>query len=126
MNNGTHLIVDCSDVPYEICVNDALLLETLAKAAKRGGATVINTSRYRFGHNSPAGCAVFVLLDESHVSMHTYADTGKAALDIFTCGANANTKKILDIIVKELGIDNFKLETVKRFSHEPVLQDLSV
>lgn len=116
MSKGRHLIVDCSGISYEKCVNDKLLLETLMEAAKAAGANIINTSRYRFGHDSPAGCSVFVMLDESHISVHTYADEEKMALDVFTCGTNTDCRKILDLIVRALGIHKMKITTLERLA----------
>ena len=69
-----------------MCVNDQLLLDCMAQSAQEAGATVISQIRYRFGNNSPAGCTAVVMLDESHCSVHTYADLGLLAMDIFTCG----------------------------------------
>lgn len=115
MSKDVHLIVDCIDIPYEKCTDDRLLLETLTEAAKAAGANIINSVRYRFGHNSPAGCTVFIMLDESHISLHTYADEGKIALDIFACGNKVDCKKILNLIVKTLNIEKLKVKTLKRF-----------
>ncbi len=115
MGKGTHLIADCSGVSYEKCVNDSFLLEGLAKAVKAGGGNIINTSRYRFGYDSPAGCSIFIMLDESHVSLHTYADEGKIALDVFTCGNNVDGNKILNLTAKILNIQRMKVTTIERF-----------
>ena len=74
MSKGTHLLVDCCEVPHRICLDDQLILQALADAATEAGATVISQVRYRFGAESPPGCTAIVLLDESHCSAHTYAD----------------------------------------------------
>jgi S-adenosylmethionine decarboxylase len=89
---GSHALLDFSGVPREFCENDALLLDVIRNASIEAGATVINSCRYRFGHNSPSGCTAFVMLDESHVSVHTYAESGLAAADVFTCGADSDRK----------------------------------
>ncbi len=94
---GFHVILDISGVPAEVCEDDQAILDVLVRAAKDAGTTVINTCRYHFGHNSPPGCTCFVLLDESHISAHSYADLGLLAVDIFTCGDTAAEKA--DLIV---------------------------
>jgi S-adenosylmethionine decarboxylase len=73
-------------VSKEICLDDKTMLNKMAFAATSAGSTVIDQCRYRFGHDSPPGFTCFVLLDESHLSAHSYADEGMIALDIFTCG----------------------------------------
>jgi S-adenosylmethionine decarboxylase len=119
LHKGQHLLVDCHRVPRELCLDDQLLLETLAQAAQLAGATVISQIRYRFGDNSPAGCTAIVMLDESHCSVHTYADLGMMAIDIFTCGAT-DPKAIWDTISNKLKIDSASLRMLPRFEDAEV------
>ena len=122
MHKGQHLLIDCHHVPRELCLNDQLLLETLAQAAKRCGATVISQIRYQFGNNSPAGCTAIVMLDESHCSVHTYADLGMLAMDVFTCG-DTDPAAIWEFVRDTLSIEQATLRTVHRFVGELVAQD---
>ena len=85
-------MLDLAGVPRSACTDDGALVKNLAAASERAGCTVINSVRYRFGHNSPDGCTAFVMLDESHVAVHTYADDGLMAVDIFVCGERAREK----------------------------------
>lgn len=103
MNKGNHLIVDIHNMDFNVLVDDKLLLQTIVNAANEAGANIINQSRYHFGHNSSPGCTAFIMLDESHVSIHTYADDGKMALDVFTCGATS-CETILESVCRQLGI----------------------
>lgn len=97
-----------------MCLNDQLLLDSMAQSAQEAGATVISQIRYRFGNNSPAGCTAIVMLDESHCSVHTYADLGMIAMDIFTCG-DTNPMDIWENLSRKLGIDKANLRMVSRF-----------
>jgi len=103
MNKGNHLIVDIHNMSFDVLVDDKLLLQTIVNAADEAGANIINQSRYHFGHNSSPGCTAFIMLDESHVSVHTYADDGKMALDVFTCGATS-CETILESVCRQLNI----------------------
>lgn len=115
MSKGTHVILDCFGVSSDVCLDDKLLLQIVVRAAESGGATIINTSRYRFGHNSPPGCTVFVMLDESHISVHTYADEGRMAIDVFTCGNNTDGRAIVEQLKKELQLDSCEEKQFNRF-----------
>jgi S-adenosylmethionine decarboxylase len=97
-----------------MCLDDRKLLETIVCVANSRGATIINTSRYHFGHDSPPGCTVFVMLDESHVSVHTYADEGKMAIDIFTCGGT-DAQAIAEQLKAELGLKQCEERSLERF-----------
>ena len=56
------------------------LLEAAARAA---GATVVQSVFHRY---SPQGVTGVVVLEESHLSVHTWPETGYAAADLYTCG----------------------------------------
>ncbi len=102
-------------------MNDQLLLDSMAQAAQSAGATVISQMRYQFGNNSPAGCTAIVMLDESHCSVHTYADLGLLAMDIFTCGST-DPVEIWGNLSRKLGIDHADLRMVHRFETAAVPQ----
>ena len=119
MHKGQHLLIDCHGVSRELCLDDQLLLETMAGAAQRAGATVISQIRYQFGNKSPAGCTAIVMLNESHCSVHTYADLGMLAMDIFTCG-RTDPLEIWETVRRKLSIKSATLRTVHRFEEEKV------
>lgn len=118
---GKHLLIDCSGVSRELCLDDQRLLEAMASAATACGATVISQIRYRFGSDSPPGCTAIVMLDESHCSVHTYADLGLIAMDIFTCG-NTNPRDVWARLQEDLSIDEATVREVFRFESAPALR----
>lgn len=79
---GMHLIVDLYGA---IRLDDAVFLETaLRDAAGVAGATVLAGHLHHFGEGH--GVTGILLLAESHISIHTWPETGYAAVDIFLCG----------------------------------------
>ena len=114
MYKGKHLLIDCRDVPSEVCLDDRRMLDVMARAATKAGATVISQVRYHFGHNSPPGFAAVVMLDESHLSAHCYADTGQIAMDVFTCGTT-NPHDVLGYIRAEIDLGHVTLKEEPRF-----------
>ena len=121
MHKGKPLLIDCSGVPRELCLDDQRLLEAMARAATECGATVISQIRYRFGSDSPPGCTAIVMLDESHCSVHTYADLGLMALDVFTCG-NTNPEDVWAKLAQELSLTDAQVKMVERFTPTEVLE----
>lgn len=120
MARGYHILADCLRLSADVLSDDARIMTTLVRAAFRSGANVIGAHRYRFGANSPSGCTVIVMLDESHVSVHTYALEGRAAIDIFTCGERADTlaESIWVQIKSRLCISTVAVRRVSRFTEE--------
>ncbi len=110
-----HLIIDCRNVSRDLCLNDKLVLNVMARAAERAGATVISQVRYKFGSDSPPGFAALVMLDESHCSAHTYADLGLIAMDIFTCG-KTDPRIVFRYIREELDLGDVTIRELPRFS----------
>lgn len=110
-----HLIIDCRNVSRDLCLNDKLVLNVMARAAERAGATVISQIRYKFGSDSPPGFAALVMLDESHCSAHTYADLGLIAMDIFTCG-KTDPRVVFQYIREELDLGDVTIRELPRFS----------
>jgi S-adenosylmethionine decarboxylase len=90
-------------------------METLAESATLAGATVVSQIRYRFGDESPPGCTAVVMLDESHCSVHTYADLGLMAFDVFTCGST-DPREVWAHVQKKLGIEHAEVRDVPRFT----------
>ena len=123
MHKGSHLLIDCRDVPQHVCLDDAGMLDVMARAAKKAGSTVVSQIRYHFGHNSPPGFAAVVMLDESHCSAHCYADTGQIALDIFTCGTT-KPRDVLRFILDEVDLGTITVRDAGRFVTECVTGDL--
>ncbi|MBN1589290.1 MAG: adenosylmethionine decarboxylase [Pirellulales bacterium] len=124
MHKGNHLLIDCYDVPERVCLDDAAMLDVMARAAKKAGSTVVSQIRYRFGHNSPPGFAAVVMLDESHCSAHCYADTGQIALDIFTCG-ETKPRHVLQYILEEIDLGRVSVRETPRFVPDCRLADVT-
>ena len=79
---GTHVLLDVHSARH---LDDADRLEAVLRAAAESiGATVITAHFHSFGTGS--GVTGVVLLRESHISVHTWPETGYAALDLFVCG----------------------------------------
>ncbi len=117
VHRGRHLLIDCSRVPRSVCLDDQAMLDAMARAARRAGATVISQVRYHFGHDSEPGFTAIVLLDESHCSAHSYSGLQQIAMDIFTCG-KTSPEKILEFIREEVDLGEVKTSPVARFAKE--------
>jgi S-adenosylmethionine/arginine decarboxylase-like enzyme len=73
--------------------------------------------------NSPLGFTSCVLIDESHVTAHCYSDRGWLAVDVFTCGSNAQMPRDMARDIYDSLLDcapNLQLHgyaKLPRFSH---------
>lgn len=80
---GNHILVEFMGCDPHI-MNDVSSIERdMVEAARKAGATVINST---FHHFSPFGVSGVVVIQESHLAIHTWPEYGYAAVDLFTCG----------------------------------------
>lgn len=69
-------------------LNDVVGIEkSMENAAEEAGATIINST---FHHFSPYGVSGVVVIQESHLAIHTWPEYGYASVDLFTCGDTVN------------------------------------
>ena len=80
---GRHLLVEYKDCDKK-ALNDRLLIEELMRNAAKAADTTIVTSV--FHPFFPQGISGVVVIEESHLSIHTWPEYGYAAVDFFTCG----------------------------------------
>lgn len=62
----------------------------------------------------PQGITAFVILEESHLSIHTWPEEKYMAIDIFTCGDKAKPKKALNYLKKQFQPTRVDLQEIKR------------
>lgn len=108
---GVHLLVECGGVDPSRLRDGELLSALLREAAQRAGARIVDGPRL---HVFPGGGITgFVMLAESHVSLHTYPEHGYCALDAFTCGA-ADPEAVLAAIRDRLAPSRLESRTIAR------------
>ena len=92
---GLHLLVDFFNA--ENLQDEALIEKAMREAAQTCGATVLSLHLHSFGEG--AGITGVAILSESHISIHTWPETGYIALDIFMCGS-CNPHKAVPVLKK--------------------------
>jgi spermidine synthase len=80
---GNHILVEFMNCNPKLMNDVAGIERDMVAAARAAGATVINST---FHHFSPYGVSGVVVIEESHLAIHTWPEYGYAAVDLFTCG----------------------------------------
>lgn len=93
--SGVHLLADLHGVDAALLADGARIDALLREAALAAGATVLHSHFHSFGDQ--LGVTGVVMLAESHISIHTWPESGFAAVDIFMCGA-AQPARALEVI----------------------------
>lgn len=80
---GRHLLVEYTGCDFTI-LDDLKRIEALMNEAARAAQTNIVASVFQ--PFEPQGVTGVVVVEESHLSIHTWPEHGYAAVDFFTCG----------------------------------------
>jgi S-adenosylmethionine decarboxylase len=84
MDLGRHVLADLHGVQADVLSDPEAIQIVLLRAAEAAGATPLFAKFHHFGEGQ--GVTGVLLLQESHVSIHTWPEHGFAAVDAFMCG----------------------------------------
>ena len=106
--------MDYTEAFFEMSDAHEWVLSIMRAAVAHSPATEVHSHVVPFdGSTSPPGFAAVVLIDESHITAHHYADRGMLALDCFTCG-DTDPGQIADFIHQGLMEGAPNLNAVRR------------
>ena len=108
---GEHFIFDLSNCNQEILLDGEKSYSLFAQAVRESGLTVVDEGFYKF---SPHGFTCFLLLAESHASLHAWPEYGYCAIDLFTCAIGKDMMPLIMRIKEVFGADNFSLRKIDR------------
>ena len=89
---GEHYICDLSNCDRELLLQPEHASALFADAVKESGLTIIDEGFYKF---NPHGFTCFLLLSESHASLHAWPEHGYCAIDIFTCNLDLDISGLI-------------------------------
>lgn len=99
---GRHILVEYYNCDENLLKSPELIEKAMNEAAIRSGATIVNSV---FHHFNPYGVSGAVIIQESHLTIHTWPEYGYAAVDLFTCGDTVNPWIGFDYLEDELNAD---------------------
>lgn len=120
---GRHILVEFTGCNAE-ALNDVVLIEkAMVEGAQIAGATVINST---FHHFSPWGVSGVVVIQESHLAIHTWPEYRYAAVDLFTCGDSVDPwisfehlKKAFSANYSAIEMNRGSLSVIKKTDYVP-------
>jgi S-adenosylmethionine decarboxylase len=105
---GHHYIAEASGCDASIIGKVETVEGILTRAAEVAGVTI---SFHRFAPNGVSGV---IVISESHLSVHTWPEQGYVALDIFTCGDDANPEAAVEHALKAFGAKSMHITEITR------------
>lgn len=118
------MIADFFDGTPDLLNDVVFVEETMVDAAEKAGATLINAT---FHHFAPFGVSGVVVIQESHLAIHTWPEYGFASVDIFTCGESVDPWVSLNYLKQEFQAEHVsalemrrgQLEMLRKTSFKP-------
>lgn len=123
---GYHITLDAYKCPEEVISNFEVLSDLLSGLALKLDMLMLtppyivkapgNLDR---GGKDPGGLTGFVIIAESHVSIHTFPKRGFVSMDIYSC-KQFSYEQAVEFVKKSLKTDDLEIHTLNRGSRYPV------
>lgn len=97
---GKHLLLELSGCNAEVLNDKKWILNVLNLAATEAKCHAVKEVTQEF---TPQGISCVLVLEESHISIHTWPEHGHASIDFYTCGDNVSPVSGEKILVEALG-----------------------
>lgn len=113
---GNHLVLDCYGCDKKKINNKGVICDMLKELPELIGMKRISKPHiinYKAEQEPESGITGFVLLAESHISIHTYPKKGYFAFDIFSC-KEFDVNNAVDYVKGKFGAKKIKKDVVKR------------
>ncbi|MGE7945573.1 adenosylmethionine decarboxylase [Lysinibacillus sp. NPDC093688] len=100
---GHHILLELHDCDVAL-LNDLQKITTImCQAAHKAKATIVTEN---FHHFSPYGVSGVVIIQESHLTIHTWPEYGYAAIDVFTCNSKLALQEAVQYITEQFNAGN--------------------
>lgn len=107
-----HHLIDIEFETSDPCKEMIMFRDTILDLCKESGVTVMNEYFHQFKEHGQGFTGV-VCLAESHVSVHTWPEYNKMAVDIFICNLEQEDM-FLEMFKQAFGEEKFRLNTIER------------
>lgn len=94
-----HIIIDVHNITNSTLTDKVGLEKFLSELPSQIGMNILSGPVVTHGIPQNPGLSGFVLIDYSHISVHTFSQTQQALIDIFSCkkyDQNTVVKSVLD------------------------------
>lgn len=123
INFGEHLTIDGYGGSYEKLNNENLVFETLDSLPGLVGMDKLSVPQVFFAKGNddkdPGGWTGFVVIAESHISIHTFPARGFLSADIYTCKNGMDTEYILNYFKNKFSLSEIEKNFIKRGTRYP-------
>ena len=123
MNFGEHLTIDGYGGDKKKLNDKKLVSKCLNELPGILGMEKLSRPEIYFAkgnnHKDPGGWSGFVVIKESHISIHTFPARGFLSADVYTCKNGMDIKKIVNYFKKKFSLKDTEENFIKRGTRYP-------
>lgn len=123
MHFGEHLTIDGYGGDKELLDDKNLVLEILNSLPKELGMDILMEPQVIHAPGNdlkdPGGWTGFVVIAESHISIHTFPLRGFVSIDIYTCKNGMDTDFVSKYFQTKFGLRDTEMNFIKRGTRYP-------
>ena len=108
---GRHLLVELYGCDAKTIADVRKIEDVMVGAAKFAKATIVDVVFHSF---SPHGISGVIVIQESHLTIHTWPEYAFASVDIYTCGSKVNPWRAYQYLAKNFRARNVTALEMKR------------
>lgn len=108
---GTHIVCELSGCDAAKLTDVDAVRAMMENAARAANASIVTSAFHRF---EPHGVSGVVVIEESHLSIHTWPETGYAAMDFYTCGDHTDPWAACEFAADALDAATMQTTEVRR------------
>ena len=108
---GRHLLIELYQCDSRVISDVRKIEEIMVGAAKHAKATIVDVVFHNF---NPNGISGVIVIQESHLAIHTWPEYGFASIDVYTCGSSVNPWRAYEYLHKHFKSKNVTAMEFKR------------
>ena len=112
---GEHFIYDLSDCDPTLLFDSEQARRLFTQVVRNSGLSIVGEGFFQF---SPHGFTCYLLLEESHASLHAWPEYGYCAIDVFTCNLNLDLSPLFNTLKDLFGGKGF----IKRIDRRALVE----
>lgn len=115
---GEHLTIDGYGGDFNRLNDKNRVLKCLHELPEKLGVKKLADPQVFFApdneYKDPGGWSGFVVIAESHISIHTFPNRGFLSADVYTCKNGLNIELIIDYFTNSFGLQKVETNLIKR------------
>ncbi len=120
---GEHVTLDGYNGDFDLLNSEEVVTKALKEMPAEMGMTILGGPVVYFAKGNdlkdPGGWSGFVVIEESHISIHTFPARGFISADVYTCKNGMDQEKIVQFFRDRFGIKDEEVNFIKRGTRYP-------